>query len=90
MTDLLLHYLGRDLCDPFNASCLWRTSPLWGLGLSKRENAAAGTHFLHDGRARSIPEAILWHNGEAKKSKENFIMLSPQEKQDLIYFLQSL
>ena len=66
----------------------WRTTPLWGLGLTKRVNHYVG--FLHDGRARTIDEAILWHGGEAQQSQEAFKALTAQERKDLIAFLQSL
>lgn len=67
----------------------WRTPPLWGLGLSK--NSQGGKYFLlHDGRAKSIEEAILLHGGEAQKSKNQYLALSSIEKQQLIQFLESL
>jgi CxxC motif-containing protein (DUF1111 family) len=67
----------------------WRTPPLWGLGLSP--SAQGGQYFLmHDGRARSIEEAILLHGGEAENSKNQFLSLSETEKADLIKFLESL
>jgi CxxC motif-containing protein (DUF1111 family) len=67
----------------------WRTPPLWGLGLSS--TTQGGQYFLmHDGRARSIEEAILLHGGEAEKSKNQFLNLSESEKADLIKFLESL
>jgi CxxC motif-containing protein (DUF1111 family) len=67
----------------------WRTPPLWGLGLSK--NSQGGQVFLmHDGRARSINEAILLHGGEAENSKTQYLNLSENEKQKLIKFLESL
>lgn len=93
-TNLLLHDLGRGMCDPFTdgaaGPCDWRTAPLWGLGLSRIENGSAGTHFLHDGRARSLEEAILWHRGEAENSRRAFIGLSPEELDLLLEFLSSL
>ena len=67
----------------------WRTPPLWGLGLSK--NSQGGEYFLlHDGRARTIEEAILLHGGEALTSKNNFQQLSADEKKKIISFLESL
>lgn len=92
-TDLLLHDMGSGLDDGYTeGSALtseWRTPPLWGLGLSP--NSQGGTYFLlHDGRARSIEEAILLHGGEANTSKEQFENLSQERKEDLIKFLESL
>lgn len=92
-TDLLLHDMGSDLDDGYtegNAlTSEWRTPPLWGLGLS--ESTQGGQYFLlHDGRARSISEAILLHGGEAENSKDQFLNLSEAEKDDLIKFLESL
>jgi len=91
-TDLLLHDMGDDLKDDrqqFDANGKeWRTPPLWGLGLVQRVNPNAG--FLHDGRARSIEEAILWHGGEAEQSKQNYIQLQREEREALIEFLKSL
>jgi CxxC motif-containing protein (DUF1111 family) len=92
-TDLLLHDMGSGLDDGYtegNAlTSEWRTPPLWGLGLSP--SAQGGQYFLmHDGRARSIEEAILLHGGEAENSKNQFLSLSETEKADLIKFLESL
>lgn len=91
-TDLLLHDMGPGLADnrpEGNASGTeWRTPPLWGIGLTK---AVLGVEFyLHDGRARSLQEAILWHDGEARSSKDHFKQLSPPQRQSLINFLKSL
>lgn len=92
-TDLLLHDMGPGLDDQYtegNAETYeWRTPPLWGLGLSP--NSQGGTYFLmHDGRARSIEEAILLHGGEATRSREAYVALSDLEKADLLTFLKSL
>lgn len=92
-TDMLLHDMGPMLDDGFveasEMSSEWRTPPLWGIGLS--ENSQGGAiHLLHDGRAKSLEEAILLHGGEAEKSKESFAGLGPQEQQQLINFLESL
>ena len=91
-TDLLLHDMGPALADGrsvFDASGReWRTPPLWGLGL--RELIQGHNTLLHDGRARSIREAILWHGGEAKASKERFARLSKEERDALGRFLRSL
>jgi CxxC motif-containing protein (DUF1111 family) len=66
----------------------WRTAPLWGIGLFAKTN---GTPFyLHDGRARTIEEAILWHGGEAQNAKEKFMQLSKADRTTLIKFIQSL
>ena len=66
----------------------WKTPALWGLGLVQTVNAASS--FLHDGRARTIEEAVLWHNGEAKTSKETFMNYSKAERAQLLAFLASL
>jgi CxxC motif-containing protein (DUF1111 family) len=92
-TDLLLHDMGSSLDDGYtegNAKTSeWRTPPLWGLGLSP--NSQGGQYFLlHDGRAKSIEEAIQFHGGEAQQSKERFQQLSVQDKNNLIKFLKSL
>jgi len=91
-TDLLLHDMGPGLADgrpDFQASgSEWRTAPLWGLGLT-RTILPQGT-FLHDGRARTIEEAILWHGGEAEASKEAFRTMSKEEREALLAFLRSL
>lgn len=92
-SDLLLHDMGPGLDDSYTeGSALtseWRTPPLWGLGLSK--NSQGGHYFLlHDGRAKSIEEAILFHGGEGSQSKENFDSLIGEEKRKLIRFLESL
>lgn len=91
-TDLLLHDLGNDLGDGrpdyLATGNEWRTPPLWGIGLFAKTN---GTPFyLHDGRARTLTEAILWHGGEAKKSKDAFVQLSKSDRDALLKFLQSL
>jgi len=92
-SDFLLHDMGPGLDDGYTeGSALtseWRTPPLWGLGLSK--NSQGGQYFLlHDGRAKSIEQAILLHGGEANTSKENFEALTVDEKKKLIQFLESL
>jgi CxxC motif-containing protein (DUF1111 family) len=91
-TDLLLHDMGDALSDgrpDYKATGNdWRTPPLWGIGLFEKTN---GTGFyLHDGRARTIEEAILWHGGEAKKSKTAFVQLNRSDRNDLVKFLKSL
>lgn len=92
-TDLLLHDMGAGLDDGYTEGSAktfeWRTPPLWGLGLSP--NSQGGQYFLlHDGRAKSIEEAIQFHGGEAQQSKERFQQLSVQDKNNLIKFLKSL
>jgi CxxC motif-containing protein (DUF1111 family) len=92
-TDLLLHDMGRGLDDGYTEGSAktseWKTPALWGLGLSKFSQG--GSYFLlHDGRARSIDEAILLHGGEGKASMENYVSLSETDKQSLIKFLESL
>ncbi len=91
-TDLLLHDMGRGLADgwsEFSATGReWRTTPLWGLGFTKK--LSAKPVYLHDGRARTIEEAILWHGGEAAASQKAFVALPKNERRSLIAFLNSL
>jgi CxxC motif-containing protein (DUF1111 family) len=92
-TDLLLHDMGPGLDDGYTegsaTTAEWRTPPLWGLGLSK--NSQGGQYFLlHDGRARTIEEAITLHGGEAGQSKTKFQQLNAADKALLIKFLESL
>jgi CxxC motif-containing protein (DUF1111 family) len=91
-TDLLLHDMGEALADGrpvFDASASeWRTPPLWGLGLIAKVNGH--TFLLHDGRARSIVEAVLWHGGEALPARERFRAMSKQDRAALVAFLESL
>ena len=91
-TDLLLHDMGAGLADnrpDFEATGLeWRTPPLWGIGLVR--TVSGHTMFLHDGRARSLEEAILWHGGEAAASRDGFIGLDGDDRDALITFLESL
>lgn len=92
-TDLLLHDMGPGLDDGYTEGTAttseWRTPALWGLGLSK--NSQGGNYFLlHDGRARSIEQAITLHGGEGQTSRENFQSLSESDKKKLIKFLESL
>jgi CxxC motif-containing protein (DUF1111 family) len=91
-TDLLLHDLGPGLSDGMPegdaAPSEWRTPPLWGLGLVPAVN---GHRFLlHDGRARTPEEAILWHGGEAQASRDAFRSLAVEARRDLLRFLESL
>ena len=91
-TDMLLHDMGPGLADnrpDFDATGTeWRTSPLWGIGLRDIVNYPA--YYLHDGRARSLVEAILWHDGEAKTSVDAFRQLTKSEREALLKFLKSL
>jgi CxxC motif-containing protein (DUF1111 family) len=105
-TDLLLHDMGADMADNLGEGLAtgaeWRTAPLWGLGLSACvtggvTDAGQGAQvctpvhsYLHDGRARSIEEAILWHGGEGQASKNAYQSLSTSQKQDVLRFLESL
>jgi CxxC motif-containing protein (DUF1111 family) len=91
-TDLLLHDMGPDLADgrpDFAATGReWRTPPLWGIGLVEAINGH--TRFLHDGRARNLEEAILWHGGEAEAAREAFRALDARKREELLAFLRSL
>lgn len=91
-SDLLLHDMGKDLDDghvDFKAdSSEFRTTPLWGIGL--REKLSGALNLLHDGRARSFEEAILWHGGEAQNTKNTFKALPQKSREYLIDFLKGL
>ncbi len=91
-TDLLLHDMGEGLADgraDHEATGReWRTPPLWGVGLVEKINGH--TRFLHDGRARNLIEAILWHGGEADAARRAFLAMSKQERAALLAFLRSL
>lgn len=102
-TDMLLHDMGSDLADftqenePASSDMLyeflatateWRTPPLWGLGLTKVVDPQAT--FLHDGRAETIMEAILWHGGEAEEAKQKVLQFSRAERESLLAFLNDL
>jgi len=73
--------------DLFASGSEWRTPPLWGLGLARVVNPTAA--YLHDGRARTIEEAILWHGGEAEASRRFFVELSADERSAVLAFLES-
>jgi CxxC motif-containing protein (DUF1111 family) len=92
-TDLLLHDMGPGLSDrraEFSATgSEWKTTPLWGLGYVNELLGGTAT-FLHDGRARTVEEAILWHSGEANTARQAFRKLSRKQRQALIAFLKSL
>ncbi len=91
-TDLLLHDLGPGLADGrpdgLASGSEWRTAPLWGIGLVSVVNDH--TRFLHDGRARNLTEAILWHGGEAHPARERFRTLPASDRRELVAFLESL
>lgn len=91
-TDLLLHDMGAGLADGQDEGDAggreWRTPPLWGIGLTKTVNPNAT--WLHDGRARTLLEAILWHGGEAQAARDRVVDMSPEQRADLIRFLESL
>ena len=91
-TDLLLHDMGDALADnrpDFRATGReFRTPPLWGIGLVQVVNGH--TFFLHDGRARNLLEAVLWHGGEGRNARERFKSLSADDRKALIAFLNSL
>lgn len=91
-TDLLLHDMGEGLADgrPEGEATgrEWRTPPLWGIGLTAVVNDH--TYFLHDGRARSVLEAILWHGGEAEAAKQRVVAMSRSEREALLAFIESL
>ncbi len=91
-SDLLLHDMGDGLADnrpEGNASGReWRTAPLWGIGLATTVDERAT--FLHDGRARTVLEAILWHGGEAQKARDRVVAMTPAQRADLLRFIESL
>ncbi|MHA3736769.1 di-heme oxidoreductase family protein [Pseudomonas sp. Eth.TT006] len=91
-SDLLLHDMGDGLADnrtEFQASGRdWRTPPLWGIGLTQ---AVSGhTQFLHDGRARNLLEAVLWHGGEAQQAQQQVLSFNAEQRAELLAFLNSL
>lgn len=96
-SDFLLHDMGREVCgvglnDDFTSGVAtgveWRTTPLWGIGLQKVVNGH--TYFLHDGRARNLVEAIMWHGGEGEASKNLFKKMPKSEREALMKFIESL
>lgn len=104
-SDLLLHDMGEGLADTLGegvaSGAEWRTTPLWGIGLSacvtggvegaaQSKTCAPDTSYLHDGRARSLTEAIRWHGGEGAASRDAFIALSDDEQDAVLTFLESL
>jgi CxxC motif-containing protein (DUF1111 family) len=94
-TDLLLHDMGPDLADNYAEGLasgkMWRTSPLWGIGYTERVMGTSGNvGYLHDGRARTLTEAVMWHGGEAERARQRFVALPATDRQALLAFLQSL
>lgn len=91
-TDLLLHDMGEGLADgrPVGEASgqEWKTAPLWGLGMIGQVGGAA--RFLHDGRARSLGEAVLWHGGEAEAAREAFVELDADDRDALLAFIEDL
>ncbi|TJZ77360.1 di-heme oxidoreductase family protein [Chitiniphilus eburneus] len=91
-TDMLLHDMGDGLADgrpDFKANGRqWKTPPLWGLGLIPAVNGHS--NYLHDGRARNLMEAVLWHGGEGEASKQYVLKLNRQDRENLVRFLESL
>ncbi len=91
-TDLLLHDMGEALADQKHDGDStpreWRTPPLWGIGLFA--DVSGHTRYLHDGRARNLAEAVLWHGGEGESSRDRFKRLSKRDRDALIAFLDSL
>jgi CxxC motif-containing protein (DUF1111 family) len=91
-SDFLLHDMGEGLADGQQVGGAsgreWRTQPLWGIGLTETING--NSFYLHDGRARSLTEAILWHGGEAQKARDAFATLQKSDRQALLTFLESL
>lgn len=91
-TDLLLHDMGDGLADSMREGEAnereWRTAPLWGIGLTKI--VSGHTYFLHDGRARNLTEAILWHGGEAQAARDAFAKLAKSDRAAILAFLNAL
>ncbi|AIG02639.1 lipoprotein [Pseudomonas fluorescens] len=91
-SDLLLHDMGEGLADnrtEFKAGGRdWRTPPLWGIGLT--QNVSGHTQFLHDGRARNLLEAVLWHGGEAQAAQQHVLSFNAEQRAALLAFLNSL
>lgn len=91
-SDFLIHDMGPDLDDHLQSGLAygneWRTTPLWGIGLQEIVNGHS--QFLHDGRARNLQEAILWHGGEGAVSRELFKKLDKEDRRALIVFLETL
>lgn len=92
-TDLLLHDMGPELDDGYTegdaAPSEWRTAPLWGIGLAERSQGGTA-HYLHDGRAKSLRDAIRYHGGEGVRSRTAFGRLSSQQQELMLAYLRSL
>ncbi len=94
-SDLLLHDMGANLGDKFvegqASGNMWRTAPLWGIGYTEKVMGKEGkVGYLHDGRARSLTEAIMWHGGEAERARQRFETASKADRDALLAFLKSL
>ena len=91
-SDFLLHDMGEGLADHrpegFASGREWRTPPLWGIGLT--EQVSGHTRFLHDGRARGLLEAVLWHGGEARVARQAVVRMREEEREALLAFMRSL
>ena len=96
-SDFLLHDMGSEIMgvglnDNYVSGLArgneWRTTPLWGIGLQEKVNGH--TYFLHDGRARNLTEAIMWHGGEGEASKNLFKNMSKEDRDAMIAFINSL
>jgi len=91
-SDLLLHDMGEGLADHRSEFLAggrdWRTPPLWGIGLT--QTVSGHTQFLHDGRARNLLEAVLWHGGEAQAAQQQVLSFNTQQRAALLAFLNSL
>lgn len=91
-TDLLLHDMGEGLADGFTEGRAtgreWRTPPLWGIGLTKQVSGVEA--YMHDGRARTLLEAVLWHGGEAQAARDDIIARPKPDRDALVTFLESL
>jgi CxxC motif-containing protein (DUF1111 family) len=94
-TDLLLHDMGAGLADNYAEGKaqgqLWRTAPLWGIGYTDKVMGSGGqAGYLHDGRARNLTEAIMWHDGEGLRARQRFSNLGATDRESLLAFLRSL
>ena len=91
-SDLLLHDMGPGLADNRSEFAAggqdWRTAPLWGIGLN--QTVSGHTQFLHDGRARNLLEAVLWHGGEAEPARQHVLTFNAEQRAALLAFLNSL
>jgi CxxC motif-containing protein (DUF1111 family) len=91
-TDLLLHDLGQGLADHdiegSPAADLWRTAPLWGMHVAYASGQPV--QLLHDGRARSIEEAILWHDAQGRAASDRFSQLTADERRELVHWIEEL